>query len=302
MVRAVRFHLPLLLAALGGCAFDDHRRAELCADSTDCPVGRCVEGLCVPGEPSPDVGPDAQGRLDAALDAAPDLEPPTDLAPVTDRAVPVDQALDLAPPPDADPAPDVGTDLPPEGDGPVGCARNPLERCWRVLEDVALSHPDLPGPAPDASAATLRVGLPATDRWRDAFLKFDRAPFLAGKRPETCALLLRRAPGPAGAHQMEVRAIAGNFSAENLAAGAPVPMNLAQVARATFILGGPESDSLADVTAQVLAGFRQPRQAGIALRVALDRFALNADALIHSGESEPEFAQVPPRLRCSYQP
>lgn len=304
MVRAVRFHLLILLAALGGCAFDDHRSGELCAESTECAQGHCVEGLCVPGEPNPEAATDLAAPRDAAMDAeiardlAPDVRPAPDLAPPEDLAPPPD----LAAMPDAEPPPDVGVDLPPEGDGPPGCARSPLERCWRVAEDISLSHPDLRDPMPDAYAATLRVGLPLTDRWRDAFLKFDRAPFLAGKRPEACELLLRRAPGPAGAHMAEARAIAGNFSADNLSAGAPVPVALAGVERARFILGGPEADSVANVTAQILAGLRQPRPAGMALRISLDRFALEADALVHSAETTPDANALPPRLRCTYSP
>lgn len=328
-MRAVRCHpLPLfaapgairwlavwgcLLVGLAGCAFDDHRRGALCAEDRDCPDGRCLDGLCAPrrdGLAPSDLDPGAADaeRLDARRADAerPDALLP-DRGPSPDRGPPIDAAVppDLDPPVDAVPAPDVGTVIPDDDGSAPGCATRPEERCWRVAEDIALSHPDLPDPAPDALAPTLRLGLPEVNRWRDAFLKFDRAPFLAGKRPLNCALILRRAPtgAPEDDLPLEVRAISGAFSAENLALGTPVPRDLPGPGPVGVALKPSLDDTEVVVTAQVLAGLQQPATAGIALRLSLNRAALNGDARLHSAEAAPAdpLAQ-PPRLRCTYAP
>ncbi len=197
----------LIVAALGGCVFDDHRAEELCPEAGACADEQvCVRGLCRPpglvedavvGRPPVDTTPRFDSTIvdaatqtrDAAHDAAQDAHlPPVDaVVPEPDAAVaPPTPDAEVVPPPPPDAAPPTA---PPPPVGPIlglpGC--DPALWCTYAEADAVV----MPA-VPDANFGGAEHPL-GVSRRREvdavALLRFSLRP-LVGRRVAQVHLLV----------------------------------------------------------------------------------------------------------------
>ena len=143
----------LFLAALWGCAFDDHRAGELCSEVEPCADDQvCTRGLCRPagspvdavvGQPPFDasVRNDSAFVVDAAVverDATPDMAQDLGLEPDLARPPPPPEDAAPPPPPDVEAPPTI----PPPPVGPMqglpGC--DPQLWCTWAEADAVVSR------------------------------------------------------------------------------------------------------------------------------------------------------------------